>query len=727
LSTTPTKEELYDTIAELAPVAVYKIKLEGPRFEWVNDQMCRVLGYSEEELLKMNPFDLLDEDGKSVFVERTKKRLAGEKLGTIDFKIKKRDGHVLWACLRIKPVIKKGVFDGALVVAHDITERKKAEEALRESEALHRTLFDNSYDGFILLEPMFNGKSETCDFRFLKVNRAYERQTGRKANAVEGKMAKEVAPDLEQEWISLVGKVVKSGKAVRCENYNARTNRWYDAHYFPYAENKVGIFFRDVTERKEAERSLINKKQELNTILDSSPTIIFYKDKDGKIIQANRAFAEALNVSRESLLGKTVFDLYSDEIAQAMTNDDLEVMASKCSKRGIVEPYESPTGIRWIRTDKTPSFDENGKVTGLIGFSEEVTERKKAEEDLRRQASLIDLSPDAIIVITVEGIITFWNKGAEKLYGWTGEEAVGKNIHVLLETVFPQALEEILLELKDGKNWTGELTHRTKEGDQVIVQSRWLGEVDKNGEIANILESNTDITKRKVLEKQVKDSERLATIGKTARMVGHDIRNPLQAIAGDVFLLDNDVASLNESEVKESMLDSVKGIKDNLFYIAKIVDDLQDYSRQLEPVLEKVSVEKLFDEVMLNVADCSCHKVVIDVPKGFPEITSDFSILKRALTNLVQNAIQAMPKGGKLTLTVAKRRAKVMISVEDTGVGIPEEVKPKLFAPMVSTKAKGQGLGLAVVKRLVEALEGEITFESQVGKGTKFTVGLPIE
>lgn len=297
-----------------------------------------------------------------------------------------------------------------------------------------------------------------------------------------------------------------------------------------------------------------------------------------------------------------------------------------------------------------------------------------------------------------------------------------KNSHVLLETVFPQAREEILLELKDGKNWTGELTHRTKEGNQVLVQSRWLSEVDKNGEITNILESNTDITQRKLLEKQVKNSERLATIGNTARMVGHDIRNPLQAIAGDVFLLDNDVASLNESEVKESMLDSVKGIKHNLFYIAKIVDDLQDYSKPLKPAFEKV-----IREVMPNVAVDSCHQVVIDVPKGFPEITSDFSMIKRALTNLVQNAIQAMPQTGKLTLTATKKQAKVMISVEDTGVGISEEVKPKLFAPMVSTKAKGQGLGLAVVKRLVEALNGEITYKSQVGKGTKFTVSLPIE
>jgi PAS domain S-box-containing protein len=603
--------------------------------------------------------------------------------------------------------------------------KKHTRGALKESEALYRTLFDNSDEGFILLEPMFDEIGKACDFRFLKVNRAYERQTGRKANVVEDKMAKEVAPDLEQEWVSLIGEVVKSGKSVRYENYNARTSRWYAAHYFPWAKGQVGILFRDITEYKKAEQILIKKQKELNTILDSSPTIIFYKDKGGKFIQANEAFAKALKVSRESLLGKTVFDLYSAEIAQAMTNDDLEVMTSKRSKLGIVEPYESPTGIRWIRTDKIPSFDENGEITGLIGFSEDITERNKAEEELQRQASLIDLSPDAIIVMTVKGTITFWNKGAEKLYGWTKEEAVGKNSHVLLETVFPQSIKEILLELKNGKNWTGQLTHRTKEGNQVLVQSRWLSEVDKNGEITNILESNIDITQRKLLEKQVKDSERLVAIGATAGMVGHDIRNPLQAITSDLYLVKSDLDSVPEGEVKEGIKESLEGIEKNVEYIEKIVQDLQDFAKPLKPTLQETDVEELCQEVLFkndipeNI-DASC-----EVRANAKKVIADPDLLKRILSNFVSNAVQAMPQGGKLEIQSSKDADAVVITVTDTGVGIPKEVKPKLFTPLFTTKAKGQGFGLAVVKRMTEALDGTVTFETEVGKGTKFVVRLP--
>ena len=496
--------------------------------------------------------------------------------------------------------------EGVTAIGRDITERKKAEEALREKEQLYRTLFDNSEDGFILVEPLFDEYGKAVDFRFLNVNSAYERQTGRKAATVVGRRAKEIVPSLEQEWVAICGTVAQTGKSVHLEKHNQHTNRWYDANYFLYIKGQVGILFRDITERKEAEEHLDKKQRELDCILDSSPIIIFYKDKEGKFIQANRAFGEALNMPKEQLLGKTVFDLYSTEIAQGMRNDDLEVMKSKRPKIGIVEPYESPTGLRWIVTDKVPSLDENGKVTGLIGFSEDITERKE-------------------------------------------------------------------------------------------------------------------------MEKQMQNKERLAVIGATAGMVGHDIRNPLQAIAGDLYLIDNDVATLNEGKTKESLQESVRCIQGNLLYIAKIVEDLQDYAKPLKPNFEKITLEKVIEEVMLLTPVETVHDVVIDVEAGLPEFTADFSMLKRAVSNLVQNAVQAMPNGGRLTIHAYRNADHLLIDVEDTGVGIPEEVKPKLFNPMVTTKAKGQGLGLAVVKRLVEALNGKISFESQVNKGTRFTISLPID
>ena len=161
--------------------------------------------------------------------------------------------------------------------------------------------------------------------------------------------------------------------------------------------------------------------------------------------------------------------------------------------------------------------------------------------------------------------------------------------------------------------------------------------------------------------KQLQDKERLAAIGATAGMVGHDIRNPLQAIAGDLYLIDNDVASLPEGETKEGLQESVKSIQDNLLYIAKIVEDLQDYAKPLKPNFERVRIDRVIEDVMLLMRNVtSNHRVIIDVEEDFPEIITDFSMLKRALTNLTQNAIQAMPDGGQLTLRANHKGTRII-------------------------------------------------------------------
>ncbi len=223
-----------------------------------------------------------------------------------------------------------------------------------------------------------------------------------------------------------------------------------------------------------------------------------------------------------------------------------------------------------------------------------------------------------------------------------------------------------------------------------------------------------------------KETERLVAIGQTAGMIGHDIRNPLQAIVSELYLAKDVIVNNPYLEEKAQMLESIDLIEEQTDYISKIVADLQDYARPLKPEYMEVDLGKLIISVFqaVNVPDRIVLK--IDV-KGFPSIRSDPTLIRRALTNLVNNAIQAMPDGGILHLTAVKTENRAVISVRDTGKGIPEEIKPKLFTPLMSTKAKGQGLGLAVVKRLVEALGGSVTFESELGKGTIFIISLPVE
>ncbi len=200
----------------------------------------------------------------------------------------------------------------------------------------------------------------------------------------------------------------------------------------------------------------------------------------------------------------------------------------------------------------------------------------------------------------------------------------------------------------------------------------------------------------------------------------------MQAITSEIYLEKIDAASLPDGEVKANMLESIRNIEENLVYINKIVADLQDFARPLTPRKEAIDVEKALKDALAMV---SLHEnVVVSIKLGedLPSLNADVTMLKRVLVNLMQNAVQAMPKGGKLSVSADQRAQSLEISVEDTGEGIPEQVRSKLFTPLMTTKSKGQGFGLAVVKRMVEAQGGTIVFESEVGKGTRFVVRFPL-
>ncbi len=226
--------------------------------------------------------------------------------------------------------------------------------------------------------------------------------------------------------------------------------------------------------------------------------------------------------------------------------------------------------------------------------------------------------------------------------------------------------------------------------------------------------------------KRLESSERLAALGETAGMIGHDIRNPLQAIINELFIakeLAND-ALLSNDEKNEAMT-MIDTVQKQIDYISKIVSDMQEYSRPLTPEYNEVRLAELIKDILLTIP----IPENIELSKSIEEnavFRTDSTFIRRVLTNLINNAVQAMPEGGKLELSCSRIERAIQIFVSDTGKGIPEEIKPHIFKPLKTTKAKGHGFGLAVAKRLVESLNGSITFESEVGKGTKFTILLPI-
>ncbi len=394
---------------------------------------------------------------------------------------------------------------------------------------------------------------------------------------------------------------------------------------------------------------------------------------------------------------------------------------------------------------------ENGVARVIVGVDQDVTEQKQAEDALKKSEERFRIVAEAAGVMVYETNVEtreiHFIHGTENLLGYKPAE-INHTVDWTLSTIHPDdrpAVEAKLREIMADPNknrYSIEYRVKQKNGNYITVKDTSQAIKTPEGKTVRFIGGLRDITQRKIdrerirqynlhLErlvaertKQLIGLERLAAIGEVAGMVGHDIRNPLQALTGEVYLIRSDLNSISDPEAKKEVEECLDSVDEDISYINKIVADLQDYSRKLTPETTQINLNQLLPELLKTThIPPSIHLNLNIAPDT--KLFADPTFLRRALTNLINNAVQAMPQGGTLTIEGAQENSTTHIAVQDTGVGIPPEVQPKLFTPMFTTKAKGQGLGLVVVKRLIEAQNGTIKFTSQQGKGTQFTIRLP--
>jgi two-component system, NtrC family, sensor kinase len=364
-------------------------------------------------------------------------------------------------------------------------------------------------------------------------------------------------------------------------------------------------------------------------------------------------------------------------------------------------------------------------------LEQRVAERTKQlherEDLLRERADLLELATEAIIVRDMNGVLLFWNSGAEALYGWPREEVLGKSVHEVLKTRFPKGFSDVERTLAQTGKWNGTLTQSTRDGREVSVACRKALKVGGNA----VLEINRDITAQLQAEDALRKAERLAAMGRMAGIIAHEINNPLEAITNTFYLL-RDHPSLDEEARYLAKLGD-----EELVRVSHITRQTLGFYRESEHSVE-VSISAILDEIFeLQARRMEFNNITLIKQYRSKGMIWGFPVeLRQVFLNLIGNAVQAMPEGGTLRLHVFEslssrrhRRPEICISVCDTGIGIDPEHAKHLFEPFFTTKStKGTGLGLWISKGIIQKYGGTIRFRSSSLTGrniTCFEVRLP--
>lgn len=480
--------------------------------------------------------------------------------------------------------------------------------------------------------------------------------------------------------------------------------------------------------------------------------IIFITQMDGIIIYANPMFEKVYGFSKEETLGKTPRILKSGTLPQQVYQQFWDTLLAGKIQAGEIINKTKDNRLLTIESTSSPISDETGKMIGFLAIQRDITERKTIEGAFKESEERLNMAQRIAKLGSWEYFVgedkAVWSIELFRIFGLPPQQ-YGPNLSSYINLIHPEDRKKVEQVVQKNR-MVGEMAsydYRINLPDgsvRYIHSESTIREVDEHGTPKRVMGIEQDITERKKIEqqlekyskhlenlveertKQLRDSERLAAIGEIAGMVGHDIRNPLQAIMSELFFAEQSMANIPISEVKQEALESLNVIQKQVEYINRIVADLQDYAKPLKPVLVEVDVCQIVSEA-LKIITVPNNIQVNWACQTVPKLKLDMTFMMRILTNLLLNAFQAMPDGGELIIKAFENERHVYINVEDTGVGIPKELQQKIFTVLFTTKAKGQGFGLAVVKRLVEAQGGTITFESKEGRGTTFTIKLPTE
>jgi PAS domain S-box-containing protein len=743
-------EARYRQLVELAQEGICALD-NNLNIVFVNPRLAQTLGYTESEIVGRSAFEFLD----SNMIEQARSFLAQSKQGIkgeFEYEFARKDGTRVYTNI-VASIIKddQGEPIGTLCLMSDITERKRAEKALKQSEELSRAIVMNSPIGIA-----------TSDIRyhFLSANEAFCRILGYTEDELRKLTFKEItcAEDIQESIEKMSGLEAGSTSCLMQEKrYIKKDGTFIVGRVRVNAiRNSTGkpILFvaelEDITERKRLKDELRASEERFRAISTSATDAIILVDEENQVIYWNPAAEKTFGLAEKEAVGKKLADLIIPPQRIQTYLALLKELKHNSLPNRRIELIAFRKDRSELPIDLCVSCVKLKDKNYLLLIARDISDRKAMEEALRQERDMLEnvatnieagltvISPDYRILWAnqllkkISGTNSLENKMCYSIYGRSSKICPDCGVKKVFES--GTAIDRHDYHFKQGDN------------------DRWIELIvtpvkDKNGRVVAALELTVDITDRKQLQNKLADysqrleelvqerteqlkkaqsellkSERFAAIGEVAGMVGHDLRNPLTGIQNAAYYLEKKGREISEAQAKEML----KTIDKCVAYSNRIVNDLLDYSREIHLEIQESSLRMLVLESLAMIHVPETVKIVNNLLHK-KTLRVDPDKLKRVFVNLIKNAVDAMPNGGKITIGSREAIGNVEICFTDTGTGVSDEVLQKLFSPLSTTKAQGMGFGLAICKRIVEAHGGTITVKTVRDKGTTFTVTLPIE
>jgi PAS domain S-box-containing protein len=743
-------EEHFRIISELTSDFAYADRVEPDGTiipEWASDAVTRVTGYTVEEITSQGLKSIIHTDDWPLVREHIKKVLSGHS-DVIECRIVTRSGDTRWLRDYAHPVWDKTEERVTLIygASQDITERKLAEaqrnlmqEALRESE--ERFKLAAGVSSLTLFE-------QDLDLRYVWV---YPQHPEFPEGNI-GKSDEELMPSEDANMLTrLKRQVIETGEGSRQEVRATLPGevRWYDITVEP-RRNLVGEIVGvagvalDVTGRKRAEEERTQVERDFMDFVENAAVGLHWVAADGTILWANQAELDLLGYSREEYIGRHISEFHAD---QEIIKDILHRLSNKQTLRDYEARLRHKDGsLRHVLITSNVRWDK-GRFLHTRCFTLDITEAKRADEVRNILVSIVESSDDAILSKDMEGTIISWNKGAERLYGYTLEEVKGRPVYLLMPQEREDDFPKIMAALKRGERIEHYETERLHKDGRIIQVSLTVSPVrNAAGEIIGASAVARDITASKRLERERED---LLRREQTARreaeaashmkdeflaIVSHELRTPLNAILGWASILQMNLVD------PDATAQAAETIERNARAQNQLIDDLLDISRiitgRMRLEVQSVDIPMIIQAAVNAIRPAADAKeirlqVVLDPFAG--TVSGDPNRIQQVVWNLLANAVKFTPKKGRIQVHLERIDSHVEITVSDTGRGISPQFLPYVFDRFRQADSSitrihgGLGLGLSIVRQLVELHGGTVEAKSEgEAQGATFTVKLPI-